>query len=374
MTAPHAAPAEVTQDFSDHQGIWVYVQHRKGEAAPVAWQLLGVGRQMAEQVGVPISAVVLGHNVKHLCDEAFAYGADSVYYIDDPVLDDYRTQAYSHGVARLIKKHKPEVVLYGSTIHGRDVAGAVATLVKTGLAADATQLSIEDEGHLLHASRPDFGGKLMSTILCKRHRPQMATCRPGVFPTPDRQEGRTGEVITEELGLREEEVLTKVIEFIPETKHVDLSNAEIIVSGGRGLGGPKSFDMMFELAEALGGVVGASRAAVMAGWIPYQHQVGQTGQTVRPRIYVACGISGAIQHLVGMQESDVIIAINSDPEAPIFKSADYAIVGDMFKIIPALTKTLRERLAQSNGRDHKVEVAFIEGEDEPVENEEERAG
>jgi electron transfer flavoprotein alpha subunit len=297
---------------------------------------------MAQQIGVPTAAIVLGHNVKHLCDQAISYGADTVYCVDDRVLERYRTQAYAHGVASLIKKHKPEVVLYGSTIHGRDVAGAVATLVRTGLAADATQLSIEEAGHLLHASRPDFGGKLMSTILCKRHRPQMATCRPGVFAMPEPDPSRKGKIVEEVLGLAEEDVKTQVIEFIPESHHVDLTNAEVIVSGGRGLGGPKAFDMLYDLADAVGGVVGASRAAVMAGWIPYQHQVGQTGQTVRPRIYIACGISGAIQHLVGMQDSDVIIAINSDPDAPILKTADYAIVGDMFQIVPALARKLRE--------------------------------
>jgi electron transfer flavoprotein alpha subunit len=318
------------------------VQHRWGDPAPVSWQLLGIGRELAQQIDVPVAAVVVGHDVRHLCVEAFAHGADVVYCIDDPVLRDYRTQPYARAVAALIEKHKPEIVLYGSTIHGRDVAGAVATLVKTGLAADATQLAVEEEGHLLHASRPDFGGKLMSTILCKRHRPQMATCRPGVFVMPPRDPARTGQVIEEPLGLVEDDVPTKVLEFIPETKHVDLSNAEIIVSGGRGLGGPKAFDMLFELAEALGGVVGASRATVMAGWIPYQHQVGQTGQTVRPRLYIACGISGAIQHLVGMQDSDIIVAINSDPEAPIFKTADYGIVGDIFEVLPALTRRLRE--------------------------------
>ncbi|MEA2642510.1 MAG: electron transfer flavoprotein alpha subunit [Chloroflexota bacterium] len=372
MTAPTAAPTEAARDFSDHKGIWVYVQHRAGVAAPVAWQLLGVGRTMAQQVGVPVAAVVLGSNVKHLCDEAIANGADTVYYIDDPVLNDYRTQPYAYGMASLIRKYKPEVVLYGSTIHGRDVAGAVATMVKTGLAADATQLEIEEEGHLLHASRPDFGGKLMSTILCKRHRPQMATCRPGVFPTPDPDPARKGEVISESLGLTEDDVLTRVLEFIPETRHVDLSNAEIIVSGGRGLGGPKSFDILYDLAEAVSGVVGASRAAVMAGWIPYQHQIGQTGQTVRPRIYIACGISGAIQHLVGMQESDIIIAINSDPEAPILKMADYGIVGDMFQIVPALTRRLKERLAATGGPvGDAPTVVFV---DEAEGEQEEQAG
>jgi len=332
---------EAIPDFAEYRGLWVYVQHRRGEAAPVSWQLLGVARQMAQQIGVPVAAAVLGHNVRHLADDAIKYGADAVYLIDDPVLADYRTQAYAHGMAALIHKHKPEVVLYGSTIHGRDVAGAVATQVGTGLAADATELSIEEEGHLLHASRPDFGGKLMSTILCKRHRPQMATCRPGVFPTPLADPERTGEIITEKLGLREEQVDTQVLEFIPEPHQVDLSNADLIISGGRGLGGPKAFEMLFELADAAQGVVGASRGAVMAGWIPYQHQVGQTGQTVRPRVYVACGISGAIQHMVGMQDSDVIIAINSDANAPIFRSADYGVVGDMFQIIPALTRHLR---------------------------------
>ncbi|MBI4213496.1 MAG: electron transfer flavoprotein subunit alpha/FixB family protein [Chloroflexi bacterium] len=328
-------------DFSAYQGIWVYVQHRAGIAVPVSWQLLGVARELAQEIGAPVASVLLGHQVGHLAQDAFEYGADRVYLIDDPVLESYRTQTYAHGLALLIQQHKPEIVLYGSTVQGRDVAGAVATLVKTGLAADATELSIESEGHLFHASRPDFGGKLMSTILCKRHRPQMATCRQGVFPVPARISGRTGEIVEGRLGLSEGDVATQVVEFIPETRHVDLSNAEIIISGGRGLGGPRSFDMLFELAESIDAVVGASRAAVMAGWIPYQHQVGQTGQTVRPRIYLACGISGAIQHLVGMQDSDIIIAINTDREAPIMKVADYAVVGDMFEIVPALTRKLR---------------------------------
>ncbi len=344
---------EAVPDFSEYWGLWVYVQHRRGEAAPVSWQLLGAAQQMAQQIGVPVGAAVLGHNVRHLAQDAIKYGADFVYLIDDPVLEDYRTQAYAHGMAALSRKHKPEVVLYGSTIHGRDVAGAVATLVKTGLAADATELSIEEEGHLLHASRPDFGGKLMSTILCKRHRPQMATCRPGVFPTPLPDPDHTGEIIPEALGLREDEVATQVLEFIPEPHQVDLSNANLIVSGGRGLGGPKAFELLFELADAAHGVVGASRGAVMAGWIPYQHQVGQTGQTVRPGVYLACGISGAIQHLVGMQDSDIIVAINSDANAPIFRAADYGVVGDMFQIIPALTRHLRALSAQerTNGQD-----------------------
>jgi electron transfer flavoprotein alpha subunit len=336
----------------------------------VSWQLLGVGRELAQQVDVPVSAVVLGSGIDHVADEARSYGADTIYLIDDPILEQYRTMPYAHGVAALIRKYKPEVVLYGSTIHGRDVAGAVATIVGTGLAADATQLAIEEEGHLLHASRPDFGGKLMSTILCKRHRPQMATCRPGVFSTPEPDPTRKADVIRESLGLTEDAVPTKLVRHIPEERRVDLSNAEIIISGGRGLGGPKAFDMLFELADAIGGVVGASRAAVMAGWIPYAHQVGQTGQTVRPRIYIACGISGAIQHVVGMQESDVIIAINQDEDAPIFKVADYAIVGDAFEIVPALTRRLREQLSsRGNGRTGTTETILIGDVNNPEEDE-----
>jgi len=273
---------EPTQDFSDHKGIWVYVQHRRGEAAPVSWQLIGIARELAEQIKIPVGAVVLGSNVGKLVEEAIAYGADTVYTIDDPVLEDYRTQAYAHGVASLIRKHKPEIVFYGSTIHGRDVAGAVATLVKTGLAADATQLAVEEEGHLLHASRPDFGGKLMSTILCKRHRPQMATCRPGVFPMPTPNTRRKGKIVSEPLGLTEDEVLTRVLEFIPESKHVDLTNAEVIVSGGRGLGGPKAFDVLFDLADAIGGVVGASRAAVMRDGFPTSTRLDKRARLCDP--------------------------------------------------------------------------------------------
>lgn len=363
--APGRGEVEAAPDFSEYNGVWVYVQHRDGVAAPVSWQLLGAGRQLAQEIGVPVASVLLGHNVRHLAHDAIEYGADRVYLIDDPLLAQYRTHPYANGIASLILEHKPEIVLYGSTVQGRDVAGAVATIARTGLAADATELSVEQEGHLLHASRPDFGGKLMSTILCKRHRPQMATCRQNVFSIPERAPRRSGEIIEADLGITEDDVPTRVLEFVPETRHVDLSNAEIIVSGGRGLGGPKAFDMLFALAEAADAVVGASRAAVMAGWIPYQHQVGQTGQTVRPKIYIACGISGAIQHLVGMQDSDIIIAINSDAAAPLMRIADYAVVGDMFQIVPALTKRLKELsrngVAATNGHPHPNPLPEEEG-------------
>ena len=338
-------------DLSAYRGIWVFVEQRNGRAMPVSWQLLGQAVRLARELedGTPVGAVVLGHGVRHLADEAIAYGADVVYLIDDPVLTQYRTDPYAHGVVKLVRQYRPEVFLFGSDTLGRDIAGAVATDLPTGLTADATILSIEKETRILGGSRPDFGGKLMSTILCKRHRPQMATCRPGVFPLPPRDPSRSGEVVVEELGLTEDQVPTKVLGFIPE-EHVDLSSAQILVSGGRGLGSPKAFQLLQELADVLGGKVSASRAAVMAGWISYDHQVGQTGQTVRPKLYIACGISGQIQHLVGMQEAEVVLAINKDPNAPIFKIANYGIVGDLHEVVPALTRILRERLGKNGDR------------------------
>ena len=322
--------------------MWVYIQQRDGVAAPVGWQLLGQAVQMARDLAVEVGAVVVGHKVRHLAEEAIQHGADVVYLVDHPVLERYRTQPYGEAVAEVCRRHKPEIVLYGSTNDGRDLAGAVATILRTGLTADGTMLSVDAETRVLHASRPDFGGKLMSTILCKRHRPQMATCRPGVFEATARDPARSGRIVEEPFDLAEDDVTTKVIDFIPEEKQVDLASARVIVSGGRGLGGPQGFELLQELADALGGVMGASRVAVNAGWVRYEHQVGQTGQTVRPRLYVACGISGQIQHQVGMQEADVIVAINRDPNAPIFRLATYGLVGDLFEIVPALTRRVRE--------------------------------
>ncbi len=343
--------AEEGKDISDHKGVWVYDQQRDGEAEAVGWQLLGQATQMASALGVETGAIVVGHNVRHLAEQAITYGADVVYLVDAPVLAQYRTHSYALAVAEVIQRHKPEIVLYGSTNDGRDLAGAVATIVKTGLAADATQLGVEVETRLLQASRPDFGGKLMSTILCKQHRPQMATCRPGVFETPTPQPGRQGRIVEEPFDLREEDIPTRVREFIPEKRSVDLASAKAIVSGGRGMGGPEGFEMLEELAEALGATMGASRVAVNAGWVSYEHQVGQTGQTVRPKLYLACGISGQIQHQVGMQDADIIVAINRDPNAPIFKLATYGLVGDIFEIGPALIRRARELRARSAERE-----------------------
>jgi electron transfer flavoprotein alpha subunit len=334
--------AEQAPDFSDYKGVWVYIQQRDGVAAPVGWQLLGQAVPMAAELEVEVGAVVAGHNVGHLAEQAIQYGADVVYVVDHPVLAQYRTQPYAEAVAEVARRHKPEIVLYGSTNDGRDLAGAVATILKTGLTADGTMLSVDAASRVLHASRPDFGGKLMSTILCKQHRPQMATCRPGVFEARQPDSARKGHVVLEPFDMAEDDIHTKVIEFIPEEKRVDLASARAIVSGGRGLGGPQGFEMLREFADAMGAAMGASRVAVNAGWVAYEHQVGQTGQTVRPRLYMACAISGQIQHQVGIQEADVIVAINRDPNAPIFKLATYGMVGDAFEIVPALTRRVRD--------------------------------
>ncbi len=329
------------------RGVWVLVEQTEGEAARVSWELLGKGRELADTLKVALSAVVLGEKVEHLCDEAFSYGADQAYLIDVPVFRHYRTEAYLKGLCQLIDKYKPEIILMGATGLGRDLAGAVATVVKTGLTADCTGLGIDDKRNLMQ-TRPAFGGNIMATIMCDRFRPQMATVRPHVMAMPERMSGRSGAIIREVCAVKEENVLSKVIEIIREHKKdaVDIAGAEFIVSGGRGMMGPANFAILQDLADELGGVVAASRSAVDAGWMPHDRQVGQTGKTVRPKIYIACGISGAIQHLVGMQDSDLVIAINRDKEAPIFEVATYGIVGDLFQVVPELTREIREMKQQ----------------------------
>ncbi len=332
--------------------VWVFVEHTEGEPAAVSWELLGKGKELAGALGGGVCSVLLGHRVEHLMKEAFCYGAEKVYLIDDPVLSHYRTQAYLHGMVRLVEKHRPEIVLLGATTMGRDLAGAVATSLATGLTADCTGLSIDPQSKLLEQTRPAYGGNIMATILCERRRPQMATVRPRVMDMPSREESRSGEVVREQLDLKEEEVLVRIIEYVREqaTEGVRIEDADILISGGRGLGGPEGFGMLRELADAIGGRVSGSRAAVDQGWIEHSRQVGQTGKTVRPKLYLACGISGAIQHLVGMQTSDIIVAINRDPNAPIFSVASYGIVGDVNEVVPALTRACRARLS-SAGRE-----------------------
>jgi len=322
--------------------VWVFVEQEEGRAHPVSWELLGKARELAKDLSGGVEALVLGHGVEPLAREAIAYGAERVYLVDDPVLEYYRNETYAHGVIRLCERYRPEILLMGATTLGRDLAGSIATALETGLTADVTGLEIDPETKNLIMTRPAFGGNIMASILCPDHRPQMSTVRPRTFPLPERDPSREGEIVREELGLSEDEVRVKRVGFIPKEKTVNLEYAEVIVSGGRGLGGPEGFDLLKELAALLGGEVGASRAVVDAGWIDYEHQVGQTGKTVRPRVYLAFGISGAIQHRVGMQNSDFVIAVNTDPEAPIFRIADLGIVGDLYEILPALIEAVRK--------------------------------
>jgi electron transfer flavoprotein alpha subunit len=350
-----AAPAEAEEEeesldlakLGEYRGVWVFVEHTEGKPAEVSWELLGVGGDLAKTRGVELCSVVIGDKVEHLCQEAFTYGASKVYLMDDPVFHYYRTESYYKAVCHLIEKYKPEIFLVGATGLGRDLAGAVATNLATGLTADCTGLAIDERGFLLQ-TRPAFGGNIMATILTERTRPQMSTVRPHVMTMPDKNVARKGEIVRESAPFKEQDFTTKVLEIIRDSRvdDVDVAAADIIVSGGRGMAGKENFQILQELADELSGVVACSRAVVEAGWMPVERQVGQTGKTVRPKIYIACGISGAIQHLVGMQSSDVIIAINRDKQAPIFEVATYGIVGDVFEIVPAIIKRIRDLRAK----------------------------
>lgn len=328
-------------DISDYKGVWVFAEQRDGMVASVAYELLGAGRRLADELKAELSAVLFGSTEDH-AKELIKWGADKVYHCKDSIFEKFNDEPYSQLLTNLVKTHKPEIVLAGATPIGRSFIPRVAARVKTGLTADCTSLEIDrDSGNLLQI-RPAFGGNIMATILCPNHRPQMATVRPRVMKRGEYNADRNGEIIpvsADNITSR-----TKVLETIKEVSEcmVNLQEADVIVAGGRGLGKPDGFKMLEELAEVLDGAVGASRAAVDEGWIPYSHQVGQTGKTVCPKIYIACGISGAVQHLVGMQSSDIIIAINKNPEAPIFNVATYGIVGDVYEVVPLLIKKLKE--------------------------------
>lgn len=329
-------------EINDYRGVWVYIEHSEGEPANVSWELLGAGQKLAASLGVDLCSVIIGDKVEHLCDESFTYGASVVYIMDAPVYHFYRTKTYNDAICHLVNKYKPEILLMGATGTGRDLAGAVATKLNTGLTADCTGLDVDEKRNLLQ-TRPAFGGNIMATIFTERTRPQMSTVRPHVMPLPCKDTSNKGNIILESFNIREEDVAVKVLEVIKDQKaECDLGAAEVIVSGGRGMQGPENFGLLQQLADGLGGVVGCSRAVVEAGWMPQERQVGQTGKTVRPKIYIACGISGAIQHLVGMQNSDVIIAINQDRNAPIFEVATYGIVGDVFQVVPAIIENINE--------------------------------
>jgi electron transfer flavoprotein alpha subunit/NAD-dependent dihydropyrimidine dehydrogenase PreA subunit len=334
-------------DVSLYRGVWVITERDDQGIRGVTRELLGEGRRLADALGESLAAVLLGTGDQEQVAELIAHGADRVYAADAPAFDHYQTASYAQAVSELVREHRPAIVLMGATSMGRDLASRVAARLEAGLTADCTELQIDPETRNLVQIRPAFGGNLMATIICPDRRPQMATVRPKVMKPLPRDDSREGEVVAVQPRISPDGVMTRLLEAVREGGDaVNLQEAEVIVSGGRGMGGPENFGILHELAEALGGAVGASRAAVDAGWIPAYHQVGQTGKTVQPKLYIACGISGAVQHLAGMQSSDVIVAINRDPDAPIFGVATYGIVGDVFEIVPALTKRLRAVVAR----------------------------
>jgi electron transfer flavoprotein alpha subunit len=335
------APKAAAPVGDSSRGVWVFAEQRRGNLKNVAYELLSRGRELADTLKTELGAICLGHNIVDI-DSLIAHGADKVYLVDSPDLADNQEDYLTYKLVELIGEHRPEVVLAGATALGRAFIPRVAAILNTGLTADCTGLDIDTEKRLLLQTRPTFGGNIMATIICPNKRPQMSTVRPRVFkknaPDPKRQ----GQIIKVDFTKEGITARTKLLSFVEDiTEKVKLEDADIIVSGGRGLGKAENFKLLAELAEVLGAALGSSRAAVDEGWIPYSHQVGQTGKTVCPKLYIACGISGAIQHLAGMQTSDVIVAINDNPDAPIFQVAHYGIVGDLFQVVPMMIKKLK---------------------------------
>ena len=337
-------------NLDDYRGVWVFIEQNDCKIEGVSLELLGAGRKLADKLQVPLAGFLLGHEVKTLASQVISYGADEVYVIDQPILKHYRTESYMQGVMLLARQYKPEIILYGATPNGKDLASAVATDLSTGLTADTTMLDVDVSNRLLEASRPAFGGNIMATILCKKHRPQMATVRPKVMKALDPDTGRLGRIIEEKIDLIEEDMRTKVLQIVNDvTKKASLAEAHVIVCGGKGMGDLQNFQLVNELAETIGASVGGTRDVVEAGWLPHEQQVGQTGETVTPKIYFAIGISGAIQHIVGMKNSEFIIAVNKDPNAPIFDVATYGIVGDALEIVPKLIEQFKQVKTEKGG-------------------------
>lgn len=329
------------KDLSAYHGVWVFAEQREGKLMQVSVELLGEGRKLAEDVGCELCAVLCGNNVEGLSDELFEYGADKVYYADAPELGQYTTDAYTKAIYEAIMEYKPEIVLLGATHIGRDLGPCLAVKCGTGLTADCTRLEIDPETKGIMQTRPAFGGNLMATIVCPNHRPQMSTVRPGVMEKAERTPGRKGQLVKLNAGFKASDIRTKVLEVVKSAKEaVSLTDAEVIVSGGMGLGSPEGFELLKQLADKFGGTIASSRAAVDEGWIDHAYQVGQTGTTVKPKIYFACGISGAIQHVAGMQNAGLIVAINTNENAPIFDIADIGITGDLYKVIPAIMEEM----------------------------------
>jgi electron transfer flavoprotein alpha subunit len=340
---PQVVPSK--QNLKDYKGVWVFAEQKKGKVQSVAFELLGKARELAAALGTDVSAVLLGEKLEEEIQELIWRGADNVYVVERRELANFQDEPYTNILVELINKYKPEVVLCGATNIGRSLISRVAVKLRVGLTADCTGLDIDPHKKILLQTRPAFGGNIMATIISPNYRPQMATVRHKVFQEAVSDMKRKGKIIREEFNGQFLVSRARLLDIVDEIEAtVNLAEADIIVSGGRGMGSPENFKIIKDLAQVLDAAVGSSRAAVDAGWMPYSHQVGQTGRTVSPKIYIACGISGQIQHLVGMQSSKIIVAINKDPEAPIFKVATYGIVGDLFEIVPALTKKFKEAL------------------------------
>lgn len=338
-----AVEKKTQSDFDTYSGVMVFVEYRHGGLAPVSFELLGIGRKLADQRQVKLSALVLGGNVAGFTPDLIAAGADTVLVAEHQALEQFREDVYAAVLEQVITERKPEIVLAGATAIGRSVIPSVATVINAGLTADCTKLEIRASDGMLLQTRPAFGGNIMATIECPTTRPQMATVRPKVMAPAQPDPSRQGEIVKVQLSGHTLHSAIEVLETVVNTEdQVNIQEVETLVAGGRGLDSAKGFALLRELAEELGGAVAASRAAVDSGWIPYPHQVGQTGKTVSPKLYIACGISGAIQHMVGMQSAEVIVAINRDPSAPIFDVATYGVVGDLYAVVPQLIKRLQE--------------------------------
>lgn len=337
--------AKVNQDINlgSYDDVWVIGQLDNKKIHPVTIELLGVGRELANSLGKKLAVVVVGNNVSEECSKLLHYSVDKVLYLEHELLEDFTTEGYTTSIANLILERKPEIVLYGATSFGRDIAPRIAARVGTGLTADCTKLEVDPTDGKLLQTRPAFGGNMMATIICPKNRPQMATVRSGVMEKAQFNKENNAEMEVIAPVLSENDIKVKLTEKLPlGKKRVNLIDAKVIVAGGRGVKSPEGFSLISDLAESLKGEIGSSRACVDAGWIDASHQVGQTGTTVRPEVYIACGISGAIQHLAGMGESKYIVAINKDPKAPIFKICDYGIVGDLFEVIPAIIANIEQ--------------------------------
>lgn len=331
------------RDIKQFKNVWVFAEQRQGVLTPVVIELLGEGRKLANEIGVELCALLAGDKVDDLAQTLIRYGADKVYYANNELLKNYTTDGYTKVIEKAVEEYKPEILLIGATHIGRDLAPRVASRLNTGLTADCTKLEIDPEDKKLKQTRPAFGGNLMATIICPEVRPQMSTVRPGVMDKAIENPDHKGEIISLNVNLTAEDIRTEVLEIVKVKRDlISLTEANFIVSGGMGIKSPEGFKMLKELADLLGGTIGASRATVDSGWIDRSRQVGQTGTTVKPKIYIACGISGAIQHLAGMQDSDLIIAINTNENAPIFEVADYGIVGDVYEVVPKLIELLKD--------------------------------